>query len=135
MANVAMADAGILAWDEKDRHDLRRPAVGIREHDPSVGPAGGAGDDLDDDTHPTWLPLGAPSTNAPGRKNGTPPFPAHPSGHAAFGAAAFPAACTSACTGCSTPSPSTHRVIPTPPGTSAACRSESPSRRTSSAPA
>jgi len=34
------------------------------------------------------LPLGAPRTNVMG-KNVTPPFPAYPSGHATFGAAAF----------------------------------------------
>jgi hypothetical protein len=36
-----------------------------------------------------WLPLGAPNTNNVGAKNFTPPFPAYPSGHATFGAAAF----------------------------------------------
>ncbi|MDQ3686744.1 MAG: hypothetical protein M3430_14270, partial [Acidobacteriota bacterium] len=38
---------------------------------------------------PFWLPLGAPNTNRPLMKNSTPPFPAYPSGHATFGAAAF----------------------------------------------
>ncbi len=38
---------------------------------------------------PFWLPLGAPNTNAIGRANFTPGFPAYPSGHATFGAAAF----------------------------------------------
>jgi hypothetical protein len=33
--------------------------------------------------------LGAPKTNDTGKKNFTPPFPAYPSGHATFGAAAF----------------------------------------------
>jgi hypothetical protein len=36
--NVAMADAGILAWDQKYCHDFWRPVVGIREHDKSMGP-------------------------------------------------------------------------------------------------
>jgi membrane-associated phospholipid phosphatase len=83
LLNVAMADAGILAWEEKYIHTFWRPVVGIREHDLTQG-----GD-------PAWLPLGAPATNTfdatrrAGAKNFTPPFPAYPSGHATFGAAAF----------------------------------------------
>lgn len=88
LVNVAMADAGILAWDQKYLHDLWRPVVGIREHDGSMGPAGTANNDIDNDCQPDWLPLGAPNTNSTG-KNATPPFPAYPSGHATFGAAAF----------------------------------------------
>jgi hypothetical protein len=95
LINVAMADAGILAWDDKFRHDLWRPVVGIREHDRSMGPAGVANNTISPESQPDWLPLGAPNTNsrtsnkeAP-PKNGTPPFPAYPSGHATFGAAAF----------------------------------------------
>ena len=89
LVNVAMADAGILAWDQKYIHDLWRPVVGIREHDTSMGPAGGGKNNIDDNCDPFWLPLGAPSTNSTGKKNATPPFPAYPSGHATFGAAAF----------------------------------------------
>jgi hypothetical protein len=88
LVNVAMADAGILAWEQKYIHDLWRPVVGIREHDTSMGPTGVGNNDIDDDCQPDWLPLGAPLTNASG-KNFTPPFPAYPSGHATFGAAAF----------------------------------------------
>jgi hypothetical protein len=83
LLNVAMADAGIFCWKEKYIHNLWRPVVGVREHDLTKG-----GD-------PSWLPLGAPSTNSYnattriGAKNFTPPFPAYPSGHATFGAAAF----------------------------------------------
>jgi hypothetical protein len=88
LVNVAMADAGILAWDQKYIHDLWRPVVGIREHDESMGPPGEGNDAIDNDCDPNWLPLGAPSTNSTG-KNFTPPFPAYPSGHATFGAAAF----------------------------------------------
>jgi vanadium chloroperoxidase len=104
-----MGDAGILAWEQKYIHDLWRPVVGIREHDPSMGPAAEMGaNDISDDCDPGWLPLGAPSTNATApealqhkaaypcqtvrsemAKNFTPPFPAYPSGHATFGAAAF----------------------------------------------
>jgi vanadium chloroperoxidase len=87
--NVAMADAGILAWDQKYIHNFWRPVVGIREHDRSMGPQPTkATDDLDNDTDPQWLPLGAPNSNRIA-KNFTPPFPAYPSGHATFGAAAF----------------------------------------------
>jgi membrane-associated phospholipid phosphatase len=103
--NAAMADAGILAWAEKYKYDLWRPVVGIREHDHSMGPAGGSGNNISNDCDPAWLPLGAPSTNSleaaampayPCQqmrrevvKNFTPPFPAYPSGHATFGAAAL----------------------------------------------
>ncbi|MDQ3651405.1 MAG: phosphatase PAP2 family protein [Acidobacteriota bacterium] len=87
--NVAMADAGILAWDQKYIHDLWRPVVGIREHDQSMGPAATQADNnISNNCDSQWLPLGAPRTNRIG-KNFTPPFPAYPSGHATFGAAAF----------------------------------------------
>jgi vanadium chloroperoxidase len=90
LVNAAMADAGILAWEQKYKHDLWRPVLGIREHDPSTGPgASHPGNDFAKDADIGWLPLGAPSTNLVGKKNGTPPFPAYPSGHATFGAAAL----------------------------------------------
>lgn len=89
LVNVAMADAGILAWDDKYRWDLWRPIVGIREHDTSMGPSGTGNNDIDDDCDPFWLPLGSPKTNVFPAKNFSPPFPAYPSGHATFGAAAF----------------------------------------------
>ena len=89
LVNAAMADAGMLAWDQKYIHDFWRPVLGIREHDPSFGPAANMGtDELVEDADPYWLPLGAPKSNVLG-KNFTPPFPAYPSGHATFGAAAF----------------------------------------------
>jgi hypothetical protein len=77
LVNVAMGDAGILAWDQKYIHNFWRPSPGIREDDPS------------------WLPLGAPMSNSyvnttnSGDRDFTPPFPAYPSGHATFGAAAL----------------------------------------------
>jgi Vanadium chloroperoxidase N-terminal domain/PAP2 superfamily len=75
--NVAMADSGIDAWHYKYLYDLWRPVVGIRAE---AAPDG----------DPFWAPLGAPQTNAGnGRFTLTPPFPAYPSGHATFGAAAF----------------------------------------------
>ncbi len=108
-----MGDAGILAWEQKYVHDFWRPVVGIREHDKSLGPIDEgqpmpAADRISKDADPSWLPLGAPSSNSAsacvmtaqatfpfanaqfGRvKNFTPNFPAYPSGHATFGAAAL----------------------------------------------
>ena len=55
-----------------------------------MGPLGSGGASLSPNCDPNWLPLGAPNTNTT-KKNGTPPFPAYPSGHATFGAAAFQA--------------------------------------------
>ncbi|MBI1761947.1 MAG: phosphatase PAP2 family protein [Acidobacteria bacterium] len=89
LVNTAMADAGILAWDQKYIHELWRPVVGIREHDTSFGPAATTGaHEIAKEGDPGWLPLGAPATNSKG-KNFTPNFPAYPSGHATFGAAAL----------------------------------------------
>lgn len=91
LVNVAMADAGTLAWQEKYRHDFWRPVVALREHDESMGPGGKpmGRPGLTKPTDPAWLPLGSPRTNATALKNFTPNFPAYPSGHATFGAAAF----------------------------------------------
>lgn len=89
LVNTAMADAGILAWDQKYFHNLWRPVIGVRQHDASLGPLASAGSTLDPDCDTGWLPLGAPKSNEPGTKNFTPPFPAYPSGHATFGAAAL----------------------------------------------
>ena len=90
LVNVAMGDAGILAWDQKYIHDLWRPVLGIREHDPSMGPTGQGKTPFSGDCDPFWLPLGAPKSNSPSQeKNVTPNFPAYPSGHATFGAAAL----------------------------------------------
>ena len=88
LVNTAMADAGILAWDQKYFHNLWRPVVGVRQHDPSLGPLATGGNAVDPDCDVGWLPLGAPLSNQTG-KNFTPPFPAYPSGHATFGAAAL----------------------------------------------
>jgi membrane-associated phospholipid phosphatase len=88
--NAAMGDAGILAWEQKYCHDFWRPVVGIREHAETLGPKAPYKTDIDfNDGDPGWLPLGAPSTNSPDVKNFTPNFPAYPSGHATFGAAAL----------------------------------------------
>ena len=67
--NVAMADAGIVAWDSKYLRNQLRPVTAIRN----------AADDNNDDTiaDPDWEPL-----------IGTPDFPDYISGHSAFGGAA-----------------------------------------------
>lgn len=90
LVNVAMADAGILTWDAKYKYNLHRPIVGIREYGDGLGLGASPAPGLDAHADPTWLPLGAPRSNT---SNGdfTPPFPAYPSGHATFGAAAFQA--------------------------------------------
>ena len=75
LVNVAMADAGILAWDQKYIHNFWRPVLGIREHDLSTGPTAQPGPtvsktrdplfrQVDPDADPGWLPLGAPATNS-----------------------------------------------------------------------
>jgi membrane-associated phospholipid phosphatase len=108
LVNTAMADAGILAWDQKYIWNFWRPVLGIREHDVSMSPAGTGNNNINDDCQTDWLPLGAQATNSmlmkftpsspmypygytsvDKAKNFTPPFPAYPSGHATFGAAAF----------------------------------------------
>ena len=73
--NVAMADAGVSAWEAKYYYKYWRPVTGIRY----PGQPG---------QNPTWYPLGAQATNT-GGPNITPPFPAYPSGHATFGGALF----------------------------------------------
>ncbi len=82
LVNVAMADAGLAAWDTKYADAMWRPILGIREGDADGNPL--------TDGDPNWTPLGAPASNPrPGETNFTPPFPAYTSGHATIGAAAF----------------------------------------------
>lgn len=89
LVNAAMGDAGILAWEQKYKYDVWRPVIGIREHDASMGPVSPQPTaNINDDCDPLWLPLGAPASNS-ADANFTPPFPAYPSGHATFGAAAL----------------------------------------------
>jgi hypothetical protein len=83
MAHAGMADAGIVAWEAKYTYNLWRPVLGIREDDAGTGPTGMGASSKSGD--PVWQPYGAPSSNQPGKKNFTPPFPAYPSGHATFG--------------------------------------------------
>jgi hypothetical protein len=89
--NVAMADAGIAAWYWKYQYDVWRPVVGIREADTGWGPQGKGDENAATTVDPFWLPLGAPNSNPINKpaNNGTPNFPAYPSGHATFGAACF----------------------------------------------
>ena len=90
LVNAAMGDAGILAWDQKYIYNFWRPVMGIQEGDVSLGPTGNGNHAISQDCDPFWLPLGAPKTNSKTmEKNFTPPFPAYPSGHATFGAAAL----------------------------------------------
>ena len=82
LINIAMADAGCVAWGVKYRDIFWRPVVGIRRADEDGNP--------DTTADPDWVPLGAPKSNPlPGETNFTPPFPAYISGHAVFGGAAF----------------------------------------------
>jgi len=88
LVNIAMADAGIAAWDDKYMYDFWRPVLAVREADQGTGPSGlGDGNPLTEGDV-NWTPLGAPLSNAIG-PNFTPPFPAYASGHATFGAATF----------------------------------------------
>ncbi|MBL8220362.1 MAG: phosphatase PAP2 family protein [Bryobacterales bacterium] len=89
MVNAALGDAGILAWADKYKYDFWRPVIGIRDHDASMGMSSSGSSALHALCDPEWLPLGAPRTNKTNKKNFTPPFPAYPSGHATFGAAAL----------------------------------------------
>jgi PAP2 superfamily len=86
--NVAMADASIAAWYWKYFYDFWRPVLGIREADAGWGPTGIGDKNSCTIVDPFWLPLGAPSSNST-KPNGTPGFPAYPSGHATFGSATF----------------------------------------------
>lgn len=82
LVNVAMADAGIAAWEAKYYYLYARPVTAIRAATPATAPITAA--------QPFWTPLGAPVTNGTaGAVNFSPPFPAYPSGHAVFGGALF----------------------------------------------
>jgi membrane-associated phospholipid phosphatase len=73
LANVAMADAAIAAWESKYFYQYVRPVTAIRNASKETA---------------SWYPLGAPNTNTKG-PNFTPPFPAYPSAHASIGGALF----------------------------------------------
>jgi hypothetical protein len=88
LANVAMADAAIAAWDSKYHYNLWRPVTGVREADAGSGPTGGGDGNPATVGDAAFMPLGAPASNLNG-PNFTPPFPSYPSGHAVFGGALF----------------------------------------------
>lgn len=69
LLNLAMADAGIAAWDAKYTYEWWRPVTAIRAGNSDGNPA--------TDPDPAWSPLIS-----------TPPFPEHVSGHSTFSAAA-----------------------------------------------
>lgn len=82
LTNMAMADAGVCAWDCKYNTDidLWRPIDGIRLADTDGNPA-----TISD---PSWEPLNHVDPPGPLPADPfTPPFPAYISGHATFGAA------------------------------------------------
>ncbi|QDV81346.1 PAP2 superfamily protein [Stieleria magnilauensis] len=69
LLNLALADAGISAWDAKYEYDLWRPIDAIQQGDQD-------GNSLTN-ADPTWLPLLL-----------NPPFPTYTSGHSTFSGAA-----------------------------------------------
>ena len=89
LVNVAMADAGIAAWESKYFYKFWRPVTGIREADAGTGPTGSGDGNPATIGDVDFSPLGAPASNLTG-PNFTPPFPAYPSGHAALRRRALP---------------------------------------------
>lgn len=81
--NLALADAGIVAWYAKYKYQYWRPITGVRS---LAGASGGPANPKDRES---WFPLGAQTTNAGQGFNITPPFPSYPSGHSVFGGAFF----------------------------------------------
>ncbi|HWI58273.1 MAG TPA: chloroperoxidase [Bacillota bacterium] len=88
LANTAMADGAIAAWESKYYYQFWRPVTGIRESDVDTGPTGLGDGNAATTGDPTFTPLGAPASNLTG-PDFTPPFPACPSGHATIGASLF----------------------------------------------
>ena len=79
---VAMAEAGVAAWESKYHYNHWRPITAIRYSGAGVHPEAIGQSD--------WLCLGAPaSNNTNGGTNFTPNFPSLPSGHSTFGSALF----------------------------------------------
>ena len=69
LLNIALADAGIVAWDAKYAYNFCRPITAIRNAANNGNP--------DTAADPNWTPLIV-----------TPPFPSYTSGHSTFSAAA-----------------------------------------------
>lgn len=88
LVNLAIADAGIGAWESKYHYDVWRPIVGIREADAGTGPTGAGDGNPLTAGDAQWTPLGSPMSNMT-MTNFTPPFPSYPSGHSTFGTAFF----------------------------------------------
>ena len=84
LVNAAMGDAGVLAWDEKYRWDLWRP-VDVS----TIWMGGRRAGERRRRLRPGLAPARRPPHERERRSNFTPPFPAYPSGHATFGAAAL----------------------------------------------
>jgi len=80
MVGATLPDAGLVAWNVKWQYRRWRPVMGIRNADLDNNPMTVA--------DPTWTPYGAPPTGLD-LPDFTPPFPAYPSGHATFCAAAM----------------------------------------------
>jgi hypothetical protein len=80
LVNLSLADAGVVAWSGKYKFSYPRPVTYIKHHEPDKI--------IDGTKNSDWLPLGFANTNGK-VPNGTPPFPANPSGHAVFGGAFF----------------------------------------------
>jgi hypothetical protein len=76
LANIAMADAAIAAWDSKFFYNVWRPGNAIRSTPVAEG------------GNPNWRPLGAARTNSMD-PSWTLPFPSYPSGHSTIGTAAL----------------------------------------------
>jgi hypothetical protein len=88
LVNTSLADAAIAAWESKYFYQVWRPVTGVREADAGTGPTGPGDANPATAGDASFVPLGAPASNLTG-PNFTPPFPAYPSGHAAFGGALF----------------------------------------------
>ncbi len=91
MLNVAMVDAGIVAWHIKYVYQYWRPVNMIRYVEAQRSGAAPS-DNFEHETlpwGPVWYALGAQNTNSAAGYNITPPFPAYPSGHSVFGGAFF----------------------------------------------
>lgn len=89
--NIAMVDAGIVAWYYKYEDQYWRPVTMIRFEESRIHPmhpSGGFGHEMLP-WEPVWYALGAQNTNSTAGHNLTPPFPAYPSGHSVFGGAFF----------------------------------------------
>jgi hypothetical protein len=80
MLNIAMCDASIACWESKYHYKFWRPIHAIRESDGAENVL----TILDTD----WKPIGSPASNS-SKPDFTPPFPAYPSGHSAFGSTIF----------------------------------------------